>query len=190
MALLMPRTEGIEVLILLVSLLLTIFIIIQGVKRIHDTDNNGWFILVPIYNLILMLTDGTEGPNNYGEDPKGRAGNKLQHEDGNIGLEKELYPEPAGEQSKLVKAIFTIVIADIAIVLFWVLFNLYCSASGSYEIYSDFKYVITPISIITSVLVPILGAVYTPNRTHKTIFIVCAVLIGLFRILQELGAAM
>jgi uncharacterized membrane protein YhaH (DUF805 family) len=36
----------------------------------HDVDKSGWFILIPIYNLILCCTDGTEGPNQYGSDPK------------------------------------------------------------------------------------------------------------------------
>ena len=27
-----------------------------SVRRMHDTDRSGWFILVPIYNLILLCT--------------------------------------------------------------------------------------------------------------------------------------
>lgn len=42
-----------------------------GVRRMHDQDKSGWFILIPIYNLILYLTEGTRGPNRYGPDPKG-----------------------------------------------------------------------------------------------------------------------
>lgn len=30
----------------------------------------GWFLLIPIYNLILAFTEGDKGPNQYGEDPK------------------------------------------------------------------------------------------------------------------------
>ena len=41
-----------------------------GVRRIHDVNKSGWFILIPIYNLILYCTPGTEGPNKYGTDPK------------------------------------------------------------------------------------------------------------------------
>jgi uncharacterized membrane protein YhaH (DUF805 family) len=36
----------------------------------HDVNKSGWFILIPIYNLILYCTAGTEGPNKYGSDPK------------------------------------------------------------------------------------------------------------------------
>jgi uncharacterized membrane protein YhaH (DUF805 family) len=41
-----------------------------GVRRMHDVNKSGWFILIPIYNLILFFTEGTQGPNNYGPDPK------------------------------------------------------------------------------------------------------------------------
>ncbi len=41
-----------------------------GVRRMHDVNKSGWFILIPIYNLILCCTDGTQGSNQYGEDAK------------------------------------------------------------------------------------------------------------------------
>ncbi|MDP3917869.1 MAG: DUF805 domain-containing protein [Candidatus Woesebacteria bacterium] len=37
-----------------------------GVRRMHDLDKSGWFLLIPIYNFILTLTKGTEGDNEYG----------------------------------------------------------------------------------------------------------------------------
>lgn len=51
---------------------LSIFIpsIAVGVRRMHDVNKSGWYILIPIYNLILYCTAGTEGPNQYGSDPK------------------------------------------------------------------------------------------------------------------------
>ncbi|HEY5722397.1 MAG TPA: DUF805 domain-containing protein [Allosphingosinicella sp.] len=65
----------------LVSLLLMLFAAIAGlsaaVRRIHDHDKTGWFILlgaVPaigwIFFLFMMLTPGTDGPNTYGSDPR------------------------------------------------------------------------------------------------------------------------
>jgi uncharacterized membrane protein YhaH (DUF805 family) len=41
-----------------------------GIRRMHDVNKSGWFILIPIYNLILYCTPGTRGPNQYGPDPK------------------------------------------------------------------------------------------------------------------------
>lgn len=41
-----------------------------AVRRMHDVDKSGWFILIPIYNFILGVTEGTKGSNQYGNDPK------------------------------------------------------------------------------------------------------------------------
>jgi uncharacterized membrane protein YhaH (DUF805 family) len=37
-----------------------------GVRRMHDTGKSGWFLLIPIYNLILAVTSGESGENQYG----------------------------------------------------------------------------------------------------------------------------
>jgi len=42
-----------------------------GIRRIHDINQSGWFILLPIYNLITMFIPGTKGVNKYGDDPYG-----------------------------------------------------------------------------------------------------------------------
>lgn len=44
-----------------------------GVRRMHDVGKSGWFILIPIYNLILACTDGDKGENEYGPDPKNQS---------------------------------------------------------------------------------------------------------------------
>ena len=41
-----------------------------GVRRMHDVGKSGWFLLIPIYNLILAVTEGDVGENEYGPDPK------------------------------------------------------------------------------------------------------------------------
>jgi uncharacterized membrane protein YhaH (DUF805 family) len=41
-----------------------------GVRRMHDVGKSGWFLLIPIYNLILAVREGESGPNKYGPDPK------------------------------------------------------------------------------------------------------------------------
>lgn len=42
-----------------------------GVRRMHDVGKSGWYLLIPIYNLILACTNGETGTNEYGTDPKG-----------------------------------------------------------------------------------------------------------------------
>ena len=48
-----------------------------SVRRMHDLDKSGWMLLVgiipligPIWLLILYMTEGTQGENAYGPDPK------------------------------------------------------------------------------------------------------------------------
>jgi uncharacterized membrane protein YhaH (DUF805 family) len=48
-----------------------------GIRRLHDTDRSGWWILIaliPLVGAIILIvfyaTDGTNGSNQYGPDPK------------------------------------------------------------------------------------------------------------------------
>jgi uncharacterized membrane protein YhaH (DUF805 family) len=63
-------------------LLLGVFIpsLACQVRRFHDQDKSGWFVLlafIPILGglavLVFMCLEGNRGPNRYGEDPKGNA---------------------------------------------------------------------------------------------------------------------
>jgi len=36
----------------------------------HDVGKSGWYILFPIYNIVLAATPGNIGDNDYGSDPK------------------------------------------------------------------------------------------------------------------------
>lgn len=50
-----------------------------AVRRMHDVGKSGWFILIPIYNLILAVTEGDMGENQYGPDPKNPEMNISDH---------------------------------------------------------------------------------------------------------------
>ena len=43
-----------------------------GIRRMHDTDRNGWWGIVPIMGLVYSIEAGQSGPNKYGLDPKER----------------------------------------------------------------------------------------------------------------------
>lgn len=52
---------------------------LQYIKRLHDINLSGWWALIAVipyagglFGLITALIDGQKGPNEYGEDPKGR----------------------------------------------------------------------------------------------------------------------
>ena len=66
----------------------TVYFFFQTIRRLHDLNMTGWLVfirlllLIPysiftigivfIGELLLFILDGTEGTNNYGEDPKNR----------------------------------------------------------------------------------------------------------------------
>lgn len=52
------------------TLIILIPTIAVSIRRMHDVGKSGWFMLIPIYNLILSIRPGNKGPNKYGPDPK------------------------------------------------------------------------------------------------------------------------
>ena len=61
----------------LYSLIVLIPSIAVQVRRFHDQDKSGWFVLINfvpyiggLIVLVFMLLEGTRGPNKYGPDPK------------------------------------------------------------------------------------------------------------------------
>ena len=61
---------GIEILGTVYSLAVLVPSIAVAIRRMHDVGKSGWYILIPIYNLILTFTPGDTGQNQYGNDPK------------------------------------------------------------------------------------------------------------------------
>jgi uncharacterized membrane protein YhaH (DUF805 family) len=66
------------------SLVYALLVLIQGialsVRRLHDTNKSGWWLLLfllPILGFIILIVfyvlPGTVGSNKYGEDPKAGA---------------------------------------------------------------------------------------------------------------------
>jgi len=55
---------------LLYYLVVLIPSIAVAVRRMHDVGKSGWFVLIPIYNFILAITEGNKGENEFGPDPK------------------------------------------------------------------------------------------------------------------------
>lgn len=52
---------------LIVTLPLWLPLLAAAVRRLHDVDRSGWFYLVPVYNIVLLCTAGSNGPNRFGE---------------------------------------------------------------------------------------------------------------------------
>ncbi len=54
-----------------------------SVRRLHDTDRSGWWLLIgliPLVGAIVLLVffvlEGTRGPNRHGVDPKAPSGSQ------------------------------------------------------------------------------------------------------------------
>ena len=52
-----------------VPLILLVPTLAAGVRRMHDIDRSGWWLVVPIVNLVFLCLKGTRGPNRFGADP-------------------------------------------------------------------------------------------------------------------------
>ena len=62
---------------LIVTLALLLPSLAVGVRRLHDTDRSGWWLLIGLVGLVWFIVllvffvqDGTRGSNRYGADPK------------------------------------------------------------------------------------------------------------------------
>ena len=65
---------------ILVSLALLLPGLAVSVRRLHDTNRSGWWLLIaliPLVGLIVLIVffvqEGTKGQNQYGPDPKAAA---------------------------------------------------------------------------------------------------------------------
>lgn len=68
---------GIQILSGLYSLAVLVPSIAVAVRRLHDINKSGWFLLVvfipligAIWLIVLFCTEGDRGQNQYGSDPK------------------------------------------------------------------------------------------------------------------------
>lgn len=71
------ESSGVGPIYMVSSLALFIPSLAVSVRRLHDIDKSGWYILVTlipligaIWFLVMMITEGTKGANKYGADPK------------------------------------------------------------------------------------------------------------------------
>lgn len=73
--------SGIGIFYLIVALGLLIPALAVSVRRLHDTDRSGWWLLIAIIPLIgaiallvFMLLEGNQEPNRFGPNPYDGAG--------------------------------------------------------------------------------------------------------------------
>lgn len=72
-----------SILIVVFGLGLIIPSIAVGVRRLHDTDHSGWWMLISLiplaglYLLYLLMIEGTPGANRFGDSPMGMIENAV-----------------------------------------------------------------------------------------------------------------
>ena len=57
----------------LVSVALILPSVAVGVRRLHDTDHRGWWLLFPIVNIVMLLQRSSTGENRFGPPPPPRT---------------------------------------------------------------------------------------------------------------------
>lgn len=57
-------------LLILADMIFIIPLYAAGVRRLHDVNKSGWFLLVPFYSLYLLCMP-SDGINKYGPPPQG-----------------------------------------------------------------------------------------------------------------------
>jgi uncharacterized membrane protein YhaH (DUF805 family) len=79
------NSTGLSIIAMLVAIAAAVANIFVGIKRCHDRDRSGWFLLVgliPVIGGIWLLVElgflrGTIGPNRFGPDPAPRPEDRL-----------------------------------------------------------------------------------------------------------------
>lgn len=64
---LLDKAIGISVISTVVSLGLFLPGLAVAVRRCHDSDHSGWWVICPIFNIILMFFGSSEGANRFDE---------------------------------------------------------------------------------------------------------------------------
>ena len=67
-AIVAPQSNG-KVLARIYQLAVMVPTIAVGVRRLHDTEHSGWWLLFPVVNLILLVRKSQPGTNRFGADP-------------------------------------------------------------------------------------------------------------------------
>lgn len=70
-ALSMDNYSGADLFLMtIIELLPFYFLIFLGIKRLHDCDYKGWWILVPFVVAVIWFVRPTQGTNRFGADPR------------------------------------------------------------------------------------------------------------------------
>ncbi len=124
--------------------IVSIFIIIQCIKRLHDVDKPALYFLLPIYNIALLILPGSIGKNNYGQDPSPKK-NVIYYDE----LELDESAQPRKRTSKEIIKLYVTFILIIFVVNQFTQNSIYINEDSSL---SSTKTAKNPIKIIDNIL--------------------------------------
>lgn len=91
------------------------------------------------------------------------------------------YQQPNDESNKSQKSIFIIGVIVFGIYIFWAGFNFLARLSG-FRIYTKFQFIITPISILSALVIPFLCFLFVKNEMQRRLLLVFFIVIALIEI--------
>jgi len=124
--------------------LVSIFIIIQCIKRLHDVNKSALYFLLPIYNIALLILPGSIGKNNYGQDPSPKK-NVIYYDE----LELDESAQPSKRTSKEVIKLYVTFILIIFVVNQFTQYSFYINEDSNFSLTKTSK---NPIKIIDNLL--------------------------------------
>jgi hypothetical protein len=124
--------------------LVSIFIIIQCIKRLHDVNKSALYFLLPIYNIALLILPGSIGKNNYGQDPSPKK-NVIYYDE----LELDESAQPSKRTSKEVIKLYVTFILIIFVVNQFTRYSFYINEDSNLSLTKTSK---NPIKIIDNLL--------------------------------------
>ena len=73
----LSAVEGIRTLFVILYLIFALVSLVPaiavGIRRMHDSNHSGWWIICPFVNIIFTFLDSDRNPNEYGLSPKYEA---------------------------------------------------------------------------------------------------------------------
>lgn len=64
-----------------------------GVRRMHDTNHSGWWILFPVVNFVIAFTESSPGRNRFGAEPSAASAAQCNTSKNDVAVRK-IMPAP------------------------------------------------------------------------------------------------
>lgn len=124
-----------------------------GVRRIHDVNKSGWFLFIPIYNLILLIRKGDKGDNKYGPDPEPDSSSSAE----NISVANEHVAEIKRKYSESSILSFAISFGSFLIPFIILVFNFWGIGLMRFRFFLSSLSFLVPLSSLAGIIIGIIA---------------------------------